>query len=88
MSNEKIKQLLTQLRDEMSNTVMDDSTRSAIQDFEHDVSYLLDTPQDITSDRLSMLESAQHLESIFAAKHANTEYFIREIINTLAKIGV
>jgi len=88
MSNEKIKQLLTELRAEIDKTDINEESRSAVQAFESDIHKIIDSPAGEIVDRHSMLESAQRLESSFAATHPHAEQFIRQIVETLAKIGI
>jgi len=87
MSNEKIKDLLTKLHAEIQTTDVDAEMRSLIEELDTDIHSLLDskTQQDEAS---SVLERAQLLETNFANKHPVAERFIREIVETLARMGV
>ncbi len=87
MSNEKIKNLLSKLHEEIGSTAVDDETRSLLQILESDIDDILDSTTEPT-DTASVLERAQQLETSFAATHPAAERFIREIMDALGKIGV
>lgn len=87
MSNEKIKDLLAKLHDEIQKTDVDAGTRSLIKDLDSDIHELLDAGTAET-DAKSVLDRAQMLETGFASKHPVAERFIREIVETLARMGV
>jgi len=87
MSNEKIRELLVKLQDEVQDTELDADTRSSLRDLDSDIHELLDSAtseQKITS----VTERAKLLEAKFAINHPTVERFMREVIDTLAKIGV
>jgi hypothetical protein len=87
MSNEKIRELLARLQDEVQDTELDADTRSSLRDLDADIHDLLDSA---TSEQKisSVTERAKLLEAQFAISHPTAERFIREVIDTLAKIGV
>lgn len=87
MSNEKIRELLARLQDEVQDTELDADTRSSLRDLDADIHELLDSA---TSEQKisSVTERAKLLEAQFAINHPTAERFIREVIDTLAKIGV
>jgi hypothetical protein len=87
MSNDKIKNLLSKLHEEIGDTAVDDETRSLLRVLESDIDDLLDTETEPT-DAASVLERAQQLETSFAATHPVAERFIREIMDVLGKMGV
>jgi hypothetical protein len=87
MSNDKIKNLLSKLHEEIGDTAVDDETRSLLRVLESDIDNLLDTETEPT-DAASVLERAQQLETSFAATHPVAERFIREIMDVLGKMGV
>ena len=87
MSNEKIRELLAKLHDEVQKAEVDADTRSSLQELDSDIHDLLDSStsgQKITS----VMERAKLLEADFAIGHPTVERFMREVIDTLAKIGV
>jgi hypothetical protein len=87
MSNEKIRELLAKLQNEVQETELDADTRSSLRELDADIHDLLDsaTPEQKLS---SVTERAKLLEAKFAISHPAVERFIREVIDTLAKIGV
>ena len=87
MSNERIKDLLTRLHAELEATDVDAETRSLIKELDTDIHDLLDADSD-TDDPNPILERAQLLQTDFANKHPVAERVVREIMDTLAKIGV
>ena len=87
MSNEKIKDLLTKLHAELQSTDVDTETRSLMKELDADIHSLLES-NDQQDDAGSILERAQLLETDFANSHPVAERFIREIVETLARMGV
>jgi DNA-binding GntR family transcriptional regulator len=87
MSNEKIRELLAKLHDEVQDTELDADTRSSLRELDSDIHDLLDsaTPRQKMS---FVMERAKLLEARFAISHPTVERFMREVIDTLAKIGV
>ncbi len=87
MSNEKIRDLLAKLQDEVQDTELDADTRSSLRELDSDIHELLDSA---TSEQKisSVTERAKLLEAKFAISHPAVERFMREVIDTLAKIGV
>ena len=87
MSNEKIRELLAKLHDEVQETELDADTRSSLRELDADIHELLDSA---TSEQKvsSVTERAKLLEAQFAINHPTVERFMREVIDTLAKIGV
>jgi hypothetical protein len=87
MSNRKIQELLAKLHDEVQKTNVDDDTLDAIRGLDADIHDLLDEAKtEPTAD--SVVEQARLLEARFAIEHPTAERFVREMIDTLAKIGV
>ena len=87
MSNEKIRELLAKLHDAVQETELDADTRSSLRELDADIHDLLDSGtsrQKISS----VTERAKLLEAKFAISHPAVERFMREVIDTLAKIGV
>lgn len=87
MSNKKVRELLARLRDEVQKTDVDADTRSSLRELDSDIHDLLDSSQ--PEEKVSVvLERAKQLEAEFAASHPTVERFLREVIDTLANIGV
>ena len=87
MSNEKVRELLAKLHDEVQTTELDAATRSSLRKLDSDIHDLLNSPTPETKISL-VLERAELLETRFAIGHPTVERFMREVIDTLAKIGV
>ncbi len=87
MSNEKIRELLAKLHDEVQKTEVDADTRSSLRELDSDIHDLLDSSG--PEEKISLvLERAKLMEARFAISHPTVERFMREVIDTLAKIGV
>ena len=87
MSKEKVRELLAKLHDEVQKTEMDADTDSSLRKLDSDIRDLLDSPTPETKITLIM-ERAELLETKFGISHPTVERFMREVIDTLVKIGV
>jgi len=87
MSNDKIRELLTKLHDEIEQTDLDAGTHALIQELDSDIHKLLD-PNAQQTDSRSIVGTAQKLEADFATDHPVAERVIREIVDTLVRMGV
>ena len=87
MSNKEIRQLLAKLHDELQETEVDADTRSSLRELDSDIHDLLNSSTSKLDTNL-VLERAKLLEAKFAISHPTVERFMREVIDTLAKIGV
>ena len=87
MSNEKIQELLAKLHQEVQKTEVDDDTRSSLHDLDSDIHDLLDASEPGPNTTF-VLQRAKLLEARFAINHPTAERFMREVIDTLAKIGI
>lgn len=86
MSQEKIKGLLQQLQQELSATTeVDAQTLALVKQLDKDIDQWLEEAQDVNS---PVMEDAIALEARFAASHPVAERLIREVIDTLARIGI
>ena len=87
MSNEKIRKLLAKLHAEVRDTELDADTRSSLRELDSDIHDLLDSAT--SRQKMSfVMERAKLLEARFAISHPTVERFMREVIDTLTKIGV
>lgn len=84
MSNERIKELLTQLRNELSKADVDDELKKLASDLDEDIHKVIE--QD--ADSGALVDRAKELEANFATKHPTAERFMREVIDTLARMGI
>lgn len=87
MSNEKIKQLLTELQTELDSTELNAETRDRLRGLESDIEDLLE-PTSPADDPTPVLDKARELEAEFEANHPVAGQFTREIINLLARMGL
>lgn len=87
MSKETIQDLLGKLQAEIQQTELDPQTRALMQSLDADIQSRLAEPQ-ATGPGDSLPESAQQLEAIFAATHPTAERFLREMIDTLGRMGI
>lgn len=87
MSNEKIRELLARLRHEIRKTELDDNTRSLVEKLDSDIHGLLGAEAD-QADSGSVLEKANQLEANFATEHPTAERIVREVIDTLVRMGI
>jgi hypothetical protein len=87
MSNEKIRELLDKLHEEVQKTEVDANTRSSLKELDSEIHDLLESS---TSEQKvsSVVEQAKLLEAEFAIKHPTVERFMREVTDILAKMGV
>ena len=87
MSNERIRKLLQNLHEEVRKTTLDAETRASLQELDSGIHDLLDASKtEPTTD--SVVEQAKLLEARFAVDYPTAERVLREVIDTLAKIGV
>jgi hypothetical protein len=84
MSNERIKNLLAQLREEIRRADVDDELQKLMSELDDDIHAVIE--DDAEADAL--LERAKALEAEFATKFPVAERFMREVIDTLARMGI
>lgn len=87
MSNEKIRELLAKLHEEVQQTQLDAGARESLQALDSDIHQLLDSGT-AEPTAASVVEQAKLLEARFAVDHPTAERVMREVIDMLAKIGV
>ena len=87
MSNKKLRELLGTLHDEIQDTEVDADTRSLMRELDSDIHELLDSTTTEVNPN-SVLERARLLEAEFSTSHPVAGRFMREVIDTLVKIGV
>lgn len=86
MSAERVRELLKQLRTELDAANVDAETLASMREFDRDIRRALDDARGPPADALT--ERAKAIEVEFAVKHRVAEHILREIVETLAKIGV
>jgi hypothetical protein len=85
MSSQRIRELLKQLRDELESTPVDPETLSLMRELDADIHDTLAASPGAAD---GLLDRARAVEVRFAVEHGVAERLLREIIDTLAKIGV
>ncbi|MCH2355613.1 MAG: DUF4404 family protein [Pseudomonadales bacterium] len=87
MSEQRIKELLEELRGELQRTDgVDEALLASVRTLESNIGDLVDPAVD--SDENTVLDDAIALEAVFAASHPVAEKIIRELINSLSRIGI
>ncbi len=87
MSEQRIKELLAELRGELQRTEgVDEALLTSVRTLESNIGDLVDPA--IDSDENTVLDDAIALEAVFAASHPVAEKIIRELINSLSRIGI
>ena len=87
MSNTQIRELLEKLQQEIQKTELDDDTRAMVRELDEDIHGLLDK-HGASDESDSVLEKARELETNFATDHPTIERFMREVIDTLVRMGI
>ncbi len=84
MSKERIKELLDQLREELRNTDVDEELDRMIGEFDEDIHAVVDRDADVSD----LIDRAKGFEADFASKHPAASRFMREVIDTLVRMGI
>ena len=87
MSNQRIRELLASLQDELQKTHLDSQTREEIRSLDGDLHRLLDE-NDTLDDSTDILDRAKLLEARFANDYPTATPLLREFINTLSRLGI
>lgn len=88
MSQEKVKELLARLREELEHVGdVDEETLALVRGLDDDIHRLVD-PDSEDDDVDSVLDKANAVEARFAVEYPVAERFLREIIDALAKVGI
>lgn len=84
MSKERIRELLTQLRQELGRTDIDEDLEKLIGDLDDDIHSVIDDDADVNA----VVERAKELEAGFATHYPTAERVMREVIDTLVRMGI
>jgi ABC-type transporter Mla subunit MlaD len=84
MSKERVKELLAQLRNEIRHTDVDEELHEIIQGLDADIRGVIDNDDDVNA----VIDRAKELEANFATRHPAAERFVREVIDTLVRMGI
>ncbi len=87
MSNQKIRDLLVSLDQELARTDIDEETRALMRTLDADIIASLGADES-RADHPSLIERAKRLETRFAANHPVAEQALREVMNILNRIGI
>ena len=85
MSSDRVKKLLMQLRREIENSDVDAETQALMHELDADIHKALGQNANPIG---GLIRRAEAVEVRFAVNHGIAEKILREIIDTLAKIGV
>ncbi|MBL4572495.1 MAG: DUF4404 family protein [Gammaproteobacteria bacterium] len=87
MNEEKVKQLLKELLEEISQGENpDQELLGSAQQLQSDIDSLLNP--DVDSSDNTVLDDMIALEALFATRHPVAEKIIRELVNSLSRIGI
>lgn len=87
MSEQRIRELLEELLEELQQTdSVDDALVATVRELEADIGALVDPVVD--SSENTVMDDAIALEASFAVSHPVAEKIIRELINSLSRIGI
>ena len=84
MSKERIKELLGQLRTELRKTDVDEELDKMIGELDDEIHAVVDADADVND----LIDRAKGFEAEFATKHPAAERFMREVIDTLVRMGI
>jgi hypothetical protein len=85
MKNERLKELLAAIHQELDGADADAETRSMLESLDEDIHEFLGEGD---SEDGPIVERAKLLEARFATTHPVAERFMREVIDTLVKLGL
>lgn len=84
MSNERIKELLAQLREEIREADVDQELQKLMSDLDDDIHSVIEDDADVGA----LIDRAKEVEAGFATKYPTVERFMREVIDVLVRMGV
>jgi hypothetical protein len=84
MSNERIKKLLAQLREELESTDVDDDLQKLMVELDDEIHGVIENDADVNA----LVDRAKEMEAEFATKHPAAERFMREVIDALVHMGI
>ena len=90
MSKERIKNLLTQLREEIQNTDIDDELEQLLAGLDQDIETAIDDNAgvDAVVDIEDVVDRAKEFEASFASEHPTAARVVREAIDLLVRMGI
>ena len=84
MSKERVKELLGQLREELRKTDVDEELDKMIGELDDEIQGAVDATADVDD----LVDRAKVLEADFASRYPAVERFMREVIDTLVRMGI
>ena len=84
MSNERIKKLLAQLREELESSDVDDDLQKLMGELDDEIHGVIENDADVNA----LVDRAKEMEAEFATKHPAAERFMREVIDALVRMGI
>lgn len=88
MTETHIKQLLAQLQDALEDTrQVDAATLDMVRELDEEIHRLTEAGAP-PGDYDGVMDQAKSVQARFAAEHPVAERFLREIIDSLAKVGI
>jgi ABC-type transporter Mla subunit MlaD len=88
MDTNNLKETLKSLRATLESTnTVDEEMKALLQDLDRDIRELLDKEED-DSGAAGLIERAQAISARLAVKHPHFEPVLREVADTLTKMGI
>ena len=84
MSQERIRELLAQLKEEIRRTDVDDELQAMMTDLDADIHGVIENEEDVSA----VVDRAKELEADFATRHPAAAGFFREVIDLLVRMGI
>ena len=84
MSKERIKELLSQLREELRTTDIDEELEQMLGGLDDDIDKIIDDDGDLDD----VIERAKTVEANFATNYPTAERVVREVIDLLVRMGI
>jgi hypothetical protein len=90
MSKERIKELLTQLREEIRDTDIDEELEQLLAGLDEDIESAIDDSagDEAVVDIDDFVDRAKELEASFATDHPTAVRVVREAIDLLVRMGI
>ena len=90
MSKQRIKELLTQLREEIRETDIDEELEQLLAGLGKDIENVIDDDAGLDGvvDMEDVVDRAKELEASFATDHPTVARVVREAIDLLVRMGI
>ena len=87
MSDSEVRDLLERLKHEIKDAELDDDTRKLMKDLDAEIHGLLESDADVDA-IASVADRAREIEADFESDHPLAVRVLREIIQSLARMGI